>query len=44
MEGAALAARVNELAKHIFSSQHSIRGLLFDLQGIPVVRLIEGRE
>ncbi len=44
MEGAALAARVNELAEHIFSSQHPIRGLLFDLQGIPVVRLIEGRE
>ena len=44
MEGAALAERVNELAEHIFSSQHPIRGLLFDLQGIPVVRLIEGRE
>ena len=44
MEGAALTERVNELAEHIFSSQHPIRGLLFDLQGIPVVRLIEGRE
>lgn len=44
MEGAALAERANELAEHIFSSQHPIRGLLFDLQGIPVVRLIEGRE
>ena len=44
MEGAALAERVNELAEHIFSPQHPIRGLLFDLQGIPVVRLIEGRE
>ncbi len=44
MEGADLAERVNELAEHIFSSQHPIRGLLFDLQGIPVVRVIEGRE
>ena len=44
MEGAALTERVNELAEHIFSPQHPIRGLLFDLQGIPVVRMIEGRE
>ena len=44
MEGVTLAERVNEYAEHIFSPQHPIRGLLFDLQGIPVVRLIEGRE
>ena len=44
MEGVTLAERVNEYAEHIFSPQHPIRGLLFDLQGISVVRLIEGRE
>ena len=40
----ALATAANELAGRIFATSHPIYALLFDLQALDVVRLIEGRE
>ncbi len=40
----ALVATANELADRIFATSHPIYGMLFDLQGLDVVRIIEGRE
>jgi len=39
-----LVATANELADRIFVSSHPIYGMLFDLQGIDVVRIVERRE
>lgn len=44
LENAALDRLAGELAERIFSAEHPIRGMLFDMQGIPVVRAIEGKE
>lgn len=40
----ALATAANELAERIFANNHPIYGMLFDLQGLDVVRIVEGRE
>ena len=40
----ALITAANELAERIFATSHPIYGMLFDLQGLDVVRIIEGRE
>ena len=40
----ALATAANELAERIFAPSHSIYAMLFDLQALDVVRIIEGRE
>lgn len=40
----ALAAAENDLADRIFATNHPIYAMLFDLQGLDVVRIIEGRE
>lgn len=44
MNDAVLIQRTNELGSRIFASEHAMRGLLFDIQGIPTVRTIEGKE
>jgi hypothetical protein len=40
----ALATAANELAERIFATSHPIYAMLFDLQALEVVRIIEGRE
>lgn len=40
----ALATAANELAERIFATSHPIYAMLFDLQALDVVRIIEGRE
>jgi hypothetical protein len=40
----ALTTAANELAARIFANDHPIYAMLFDLQGLEVVRIIEGRE
>ena len=40
----ALTDAANDLATRIFANDHPIYGMLFDLQGLDVVRIIEGRE
>lgn len=37
-----LVEAAQELADSIFASNHSINGMLFDLQGLEVVRIVEG--
>lgn len=44
LEGEELIAAASKLAEKIFSTNHPIYGMLFDLQGLDVVRIIEGRE
>lgn len=44
LKGNAMTDAANDLSTRIFSSKHEIYGMLFDLQGLPVVRLIEGRD
>ncbi|MFA7270196.1 MAG: Eco57I restriction-modification methylase domain-containing protein [Sterolibacterium sp.] len=44
LQGAALATETEELAERIFSNSHPIYAMLFDLQALDVVRIIEGRE
>jgi len=39
----ALVTATNELAATIFAPSHAIYAMLFDLQGLDVVRIIEGR-
>jgi len=39
-----LATAANELADHIFATSHPIYAMLFDLQALEVVRIIEGKE
>jgi hypothetical protein len=39
-----LTDAANDLATRIFASDHSIYAMLFDLQGLDVVRIVEGRE
>ncbi len=43
-EGEELVTDASKLAEKIFSTNHPIYGMLFDLQGLDVVRIIEGRE
>ena len=40
----ALATAASELAERIFATSHPIYAMLFDLQALDVVRIIEGRE
>ncbi len=40
----ALATAANELADRIFATTHPIYAMLFDLQALEVVRIIEGKE
>jgi hypothetical protein len=40
----ALLTAANELAATIFAPSHPIYAMLFDLQGLDVVRIVEGRE
>jgi len=40
----ALVAAADELATRIFATSHPLYAMLFDLQGLDVVRIIEGRE
>lgn len=40
----ALATAANKLAERIFATSHPIYAMLFDLQALDVVRIIEGRE
>lgn len=40
----ALATAADELADRIFATSHPIYGMLFDLQGLDIVRLVEGHE
>lgn len=43
-EGEELVTAASKLAEKIFNTNHPIYGMLFDLQGLDVVRIIEGRE
>ncbi len=42
LKGKALIEAANDLASRIFANDHLIFGMLFDLQGLEVVRIIEG--
>jgi hypothetical protein len=44
LKGKALTDAANDFAARIFANDHPIFGMLFDLQGLEVVRIIEGRE
>jgi len=44
LKGKALTEAANDLATRIFANDHIIYAMLFDLQGLDVVRIIEGRE
>jgi adenine-specific DNA-methyltransferase len=44
LKNKALVTAADELAETIFATNHPIYGMLFDLQGLDVVRIIEGRE
>jgi type I restriction-modification system DNA methylase subunit len=44
LEGEALASAAKHLAERIFANDHPIYAQLFDLQALPVVRIIEGKE
>lgn len=44
VKGQALATAVSELAERIFATSHPIYAMLFDLQALEVVRIIEGKE
>lgn len=44
LDGEAVVTAANELAARIFANDHVIYAMLFDLQGLDVVRVIEGRE
>lgn len=44
LDGEELISAASKLAEKIFSTNHPIYGMLFDLQGLDVVRIIEGRE
>ena len=39
-----LADTASELAARVFAPNHEIYGMLYDLQELPVVRLIEGHD
>lgn len=44
LDGDNLIAAANKLAGTIFSTSHPIYSMLFDLQGLDVVRIIEGKD
>lgn len=44
LKDGALVGAANELADRIFATSHPIYAMLFDLQALDVVRIIEGRE
>ncbi len=44
LKDAVLATATNELAERMFATSHPIYAMLFDLQALDVVRIIEGRE
>lgn len=44
VKGKALTDAANDLATRIFATNHSIYAMLFDLQALDVVRIIEGHE
>jgi hypothetical protein len=41
LQGAALQTAAEALAEHIFSNNHPVYTMLFDLQALDVVRIIE---
>jgi hypothetical protein len=44
LQGTALATETEAMSSRIFSNNHPIRGMLFDLQGLDMVRIIEGQD
>ena len=44
LDGAALQTEAEALAERIFSNSHPIYAMLFDLQALDVVRIIEARD
>jgi adenine-specific DNA-methyltransferase len=44
LKGKTLVTAAEELAARIFATSHPIYAMLFDLQGLDVVRIVEGRE
>lgn len=44
LQGSALAKAAEQLAATIFANDHPIYAMLFDLQGLEVVRIIEGKQ
>ena len=44
LQGAALQTEAEALAERIFSNSHPIYAMLFDLQALDVVRIIEARD
>jgi len=44
LKNKALATAANELAERIFATSHPIYAMLFDLQALEIVRIIEGKE
>jgi hypothetical protein len=44
LQGNALAKTAEKLADTIFANDHPICAMLFDLQALEVVRIIEGKE
>jgi hypothetical protein len=44
LEGAALVKAAQEFADRVFQPSHPLYGMLFDLQALDVVRIIEGKE
>ena len=43
LQGSALQTEAEALAERIFSNSHPIYAMLFDVQALDVVRIIEGR-
>jgi hypothetical protein len=44
LQGTALQTEAKALAEHVFSNKHPIYAMLFDLQALDVVRIIEARD
>jgi len=44
LQGAALQTEAEALAERLFSNSHPIYAMLFDLQALDVVRIIEARD
>ncbi|MEP7371071.1 MAG: hypothetical protein ABI659_02480 [Nitrosospira sp.] len=44
LKDSSLADTASELSTRVFAPNHEIYGMLYDLQELPVVRLIEGHD
>jgi adenine-specific DNA-methyltransferase len=44
LEGAELVKAAQEFTDRVFQPSHPLYGMLFDLQALDVVRIIEGKE